>query len=335
MALAVVAVAAMLFKPKSRPPAATAPVQIASKSSSKIPPVAAPAAPEVKAPAAGTNAVLPAPPVANIDTNSVSDMLNLGNWMLEQQRFGEAEQAYRRATVINADDEDAHFNLGIALARQARFPEAITAYEKTLEIFPDYLEAKNNLANALIQVGRTNDAMKHLEQAVDLNPNYASALNNLGRLYALRQDWTNAIPLLERARAADPKDLDAAFNLGNARLRKGDAAGAVAAFEAAHALNPDHLLALNMLAQALAYAGKPDRALEYLTNGLERHPESPELLFNIGQLYLRNGRPAEAASLFKQVIAKAPTFAPAKTALKEAEAAAAKLNGPPPLKSEK
>ena len=177
--------------------------------------------------------------------------------------------------------------------------------------------------------------MKHLEQAVDLNPNYASALNNLGRLYALRQDWTNAIPLLERARAADPKDLDAAFNLGNARLRKGDAAGAVAAFEAAHALNPDHLLALNMLAQALAYAGKPDRALEYLTNGLERHPESPELLFNIGQLYLRNGRPAEAASLFKQVIAKAPTFAPAKTALKEAEAAAAKLDGPPPLKSEK
>ena len=161
VALAVVAVAAMLFKPKSRPPAATAPVQIASKSSSNIPPgptgappVAAPAAPEVKAPAAGTNAVLPAPPVANIDTNSVSDMLNLGNWMLEQQRFGEAEQAYRRATVINADDEDAHFNLGIALARQARFPEAITAYEKTLEIFPDYLEAKNNLSKLLDMVER-------------------------------------------------------------------------------------------------------------------------------------------------------------------------------------
>ena len=123
------------------------------------------------------------------------------------------------------------------------------------------------------------------------------------------------------------------FNLGNTRLQKGDAAGAVTAFEQAHELRPDHLLAVNMLAKALAAAGQPDRALSCLNEALAKQPDAPELLFNVGQLCLSLGRPAEAVAHFKRVVALAPNFAPAQDALKLAEAAAAKTAPPSDLKS--
>jgi tetratricopeptide (TPR) repeat protein len=152
-------------------------------------PTAAPAAPAVSQPdLAGVVPSLEAP-VENPDTNSVSDMINLGNWLLSQDRLEEAEQAYRRAIEINPDDEDAHFNRGIALARQRRFDEAVAEYQKTLEIFPDYVEVRNNLANSLIELGRREEAVKQLELALEINPEYVQALNNLGRIRALNKEW--------------------------------------------------------------------------------------------------------------------------------------------------
>ena len=187
--VAVVNIALFLRSPGPTSSAVPGIVPETNVASAAAPPAPAPEAPLVPLAAPGTNVALAQPPVENIDTNSVSDMLNLGNWLLEQNRVDEAEKAYRRAVEINADDEDAHFNLAIALTRQQRYEEAIKEYETTLAIFPDYLEAQNNIANALIKLGRNQEAMKYLEEALQLNPDYVQGLNNLGRLHAINKEW--------------------------------------------------------------------------------------------------------------------------------------------------
>lgn len=329
--------AIFIFKPggKSRPAASHASAVTNAPTASL--PVPAPAAPEVPPPdrgsSAGTSPAVQEGPIANLDTNSVSDMLNLGNFMLQQNELAEAEKAYRRAVEINPDDEDAHFNLGIALARQQKFEEAIKEYYETLAIFPDYLEAKQNIANSLIKLERTDEAIKVLEEAIQVNPDYVPALNNLGRLQAVKRNWPRAIELLERAAGIDSMDFEVQFNLGNARWQQGDKAGAIKTFETALELRPNDVLALSMLAQALVSDGQTERALTQLTQALPGNPDSPELLYNLGQLNARLGRPAEAARYFERVTQLAPDFAPARQALERARAEAAGTSPPPDLKS--
>src|SRR5690606_3101146 len=115
---------------------------------------------------------------------------------------------------------------------------------------------------------------------------------NLGRIHAVAREWDQAIEYLERALALDPGEFEVSFNLGNARLQQGDLPKAVEAFENAWKLQPDNLLAINMLAQALTRTGRPADALNRLNEALVRHPNSPEVLYNAGQIHLHNGRPA-------------------------------------------
>jgi superkiller protein 3 len=336
--LLIVVVAFLVLRPESpSPPDSTTATNAVAATDPA--PVEAPTVPAPPVPDARPDSTVPedglveAPSLDMIDTNSVSELLNYGNWLLDQDRIDEAEEAYRRAVGVNPDDDDAHFNLGIALARQRRFAEAVEQYELTLRIYPDYLEAKNNLANSLIMLGRTNDAIAQLEEALLVDPDYVQALNNLGRLRAVQKEYDEASKHLERARDLDPEDFQVRFNLGTLQSQQGNYAAAAAAFEAAHQLQPDHLLTINLLAQALTLNGEADRAFRLLNQTLAQNPDSPELLFNTALLHMQAGRPAEAVTLLQKAVKIAPTFTQAQTALAEAEKKAAEAIDPPALKS--
>ena len=305
---------------------------VASSSPLPAAPAPAPAAPLVNSP--GTAALEPETPTEPpIDMNSVSDLLNFGNLLLSEGKLEEAERIYRRAIDVNPDDEDTHFNLAIALNRQGRVEEAVAAYEEALTIFPDYVEAQHNIANALLSLGRTNDAIARLEEAVALNPDYGPVLNNLGRIRALGQEWDAAIELLARAVEVDPENYEYNFNLGTTHLRKGDFPKAVDALGKASELKPHDPLTVNLLSQALAFNKQPDRAMEIISTTLQVHPNNVELLFNLGQIQLHNGRPEAAKDTFLRVSVLAPEFKAAKSAMAQAQAAMEKQATPPPLKS--
>jgi Flp pilus assembly protein TadD len=57
-----------------------------------------------------------------------------------------------------------------------------------------------------------------------------------------------------------------------------------------------------------AQADDPDRAYEYLQRALQYRPVYPEALNNLGILYLRTQRRAEAVATFEECIRVAPGF---------------------------
>ena len=70
----------------------------------------------------------------------------LGNLLVAQKRFEDAEQAYNKAIELNPDDAAAYYNLGILLVDQKRFEDAEKAYNKAIELNPDYAAAYYNRA---------------------------------------------------------------------------------------------------------------------------------------------------------------------------------------------
>jgi Flp pilus assembly protein TadD len=59
----------------------------------------------------------------DIDPNSVEALTNLGNALVHQGRFVQAEIYYRAALRFDSNSPVIHFNLAVALTRQGRTTE--------------------------------------------------------------------------------------------------------------------------------------------------------------------------------------------------------------------
>ncbi len=106
-----------------------------------------------------------------------------GGQLLGQQRFADAETAFREAVRVCPQYPHLYYNLGLALAGQGRQDEALACYEQALQIQPDHVEALNNRAIALASQGKAEEAVACYRRAAALKPEWQHLHSNL--LFAL------------------------------------------------------------------------------------------------------------------------------------------------------
>jgi tetratricopeptide (TPR) repeat protein len=104
--------------------------------------------------------------------------------LLEQNRVVEAERVARRATALWLRSPHAFFNLGAALERQDKFAEAEQAFRATLAIESSFFAARSALSRLLDRQGRSADAVVLLETEAVVSPNDPAVLARLA-VYAL------------------------------------------------------------------------------------------------------------------------------------------------------
>lgn len=113
------------------------------------------------------------------------------------------------------------------------------------------------------------------------------------------------------ARAAvlqDPRGADAYNTLGVIFSRHRQPAEAERAFRVALGLDPDKLSTLDNLAGLLARNGRADEARVYAEQARRRQPVAPFAAFEAGLQALREGRPRDAQTLFKQELERTDDF---------------------------
>jgi tetratricopeptide (TPR) repeat protein len=69
---------------------------------------------------------------ADIDTRNVNYRVMLGNVLFEQQKWGEAAEAYRNAVQLEPDTGSHHANLATALLRAGKRDEAVTEAKEAM-----------------------------------------------------------------------------------------------------------------------------------------------------------------------------------------------------------
>lgn len=129
---------------------------------------------------------------------------NLGNVLVECQRFDEAEQAYlkclevspefldalsnlaaihckrghyaeaealcRRAIATRPDFGQAWYNLSVALLAQQRIEEGLAANSQAILLWPRHLQARDAVARALVFQGRLDEAAKLYREWLEVEP---------------------------------------------------------------------------------------------------------------------------------------------------------------------
>jgi Flp pilus assembly protein TadD len=206
---------------------------------------------------------------------------------VEDSRTPRAENA----TGEGGDAKD-HLARGRAMFEQDRLNEAIRELSRAVSLDSRLSEAHNLLAVAYDRKGLHDRARESFERALDHEPD-AQTLNNLGYSLYLSGNYRAAVARLKRAAKLAPTDSRIWNNLALAQSRLGKYDDAYKSFARS---GGEYQGRLNVAAM-LERAGREDQAIEHYEAARRLQPASELVLRRLAELYARNNRQAETASI--------------------------------------
>jgi Flp pilus assembly protein TadD len=189
------------------------------------------------------------------------------------------------------------------------FADAIPLLQKFIAEKPDVAFAHFQLAYAYTALKRPDDAQPEYEKCIVLDPKMAEAQLNLGILL-LDRDAKSAIPPLQKAVELLPSQSRPRFLLGLAQERSGDLNSAAQSFEGAARLDPKDSDSLLELGRVYLKLNRPADAEPKFRAALGLEPASPEALQGLA-MSLDAGKKPEAIEAYRAYLAVRPQDAAA------------------------
>lgn len=132
------------------------------------------------------------------DQGSAKAYNNLGCLLIEQQRFAEASQLYRRALERYPDQAMLHSNFGKAIESQDPVA-AYAAYRRAIQLQPQFVNAHYNLGQVLLRQGQHQAAIAAFQQVLQLDPDHTGAQTGCGYAYQALQRFDRALVYFRQA----------------------------------------------------------------------------------------------------------------------------------------
>ncbi|PWT87308.1 MAG: hypothetical protein C5B55_15000, partial [Blastocatellia bacterium] len=146
---------------------------------------------------------------------------NLGVALLEQFKYKEGADAFRRALQIDPKLALARINLGIALYNLPDLPGSQREAQAAIALAPNAPQPYYMLGLIAKSQARPDDAVGPFQQVLKLDPSDVGANVNLGQIYSQQRKYPEAIAALRAALAVEPYNATALYNLGTALIRAG------------------------------------------------------------------------------------------------------------------
>src|SRR5215213_11679104 len=146
---------------------------------------------------------------------------NVGVALLEQFKYKEAADSFRRALQLEPGLALARINLGIALFNVPDLPAAQKELQAAAAVAPSAPQPHYLLGLLAKTQNRPEEAIGSFQKVLRIDANDVGANVNLGQLYAQQRKYPEAIAVLRTAVAAEPYNATALYNLGTALLRAG------------------------------------------------------------------------------------------------------------------
>ncbi|MFL5242271.1 MAG: tetratricopeptide repeat protein [Gemmataceae bacterium] len=186
----------------------------------------------------------------------------------------EAGKDYRRALALNSERDDARQGLARVLIHDSP-DKSCSLYSEVLARHPDNREALEGLAEAYRALGEPMKARPIFEALLSKDPCDSKALTGLGNLALAAGNAAEGESLLRRAIAADPGNADAHYQLYLCLIQEpGREAESAAERDTHKRIETDRA-----------------RLAEIAAKKMTRTPNDPDLHSELGNIYLRNGKP--------------------------------------------
>jgi TolB-like protein/Tfp pilus assembly protein PilF len=194
------------------------------------------------------------------------------------EAYSKAKDAALKALRLDSNLAEAHMALGkVLFISEIDFAGTTREYQRAIELKPNDATAHHWFGNdTLAGLGRFEEAIAEGKRAVELDPLSPVINTDLGATFYYARRYDESITQLRKTLEIDPTFFYAHYNLGIVLQVTGDFSGAIAEYEKAKQLS-DHPFMSALCAQAKAYAGGKDAALQMLTD-LDKISQHREVL---------------------------------------------------------
>lgn len=252
---------------------------------------------------------------ANNEFNELFEKaIDEGNNFRNDRNYQKAEAAYLRAQSLQNKDSRAVYGLGNLYSDQNRWDEAETAYRTAIALEPNSPQAYVALSYVLTRpiIGanlpeRYAEAEKTARTAIRLEPKNAVAFDQLGVALELRGlvNSTETENSYRRAIKYDPNFALAYAHLGRLLRRRGKIKESSEAYQ--NAINfstevPTMILVADVMQSQQRYI----ESEELLRRALSEDPKNPTALFLLGRALTTRGSYEEAEKVLKKSASVSP-----------------------------
>jgi tetratricopeptide (TPR) repeat protein len=225
---------------------------------------------------------------------------------LAQEAEGKLEPA--RATLEQAFAEDSAAT--IVLVDLTRVAKAAKDYQGALgylaharELAPADASLPYEFGVICLKMGLLGEARKAMEQAIKLAPENPEYNLGMGTVLSFSHDPSEALPFLDKYHALRPSDSAGTLTLGATYFRMKDYEAAGKWFRLAAASDTTSAEAHYYLGRIARQEGQLDGAAAELTQSAALRPGQPEVLAELGQVYMQLKKYAEAEKLLDRALA--------------------------------
>lgn len=223
------------------------------------------------------------------DPTHAEAYLNLGKLYRKQERWVDAEKAFRGA-IDNGESPrgEYYFELGSVQVAQSREPgtsraEQEVLWREAIKSFSDAIGMDPNLYKAHFEMGTLHEQLDEPEQAdgafrkcIELNATYSPCFTALGNMYIDYGFSAIAMAVLETGTKTNDTDADMWNGMGRALIALNRPKDAVDAFKKAKRIDPDKPDVLFGLGMAYAEIPMRKEAEETLNEFISKAGNSPE-----------------------------------------------------------
>jgi tetratricopeptide (TPR) repeat protein len=223
--------------------------------------------------------------------------------LLRQGSVDEAKKKIQEQLALNPSSVEGYNLLGIICSEQKDFANALDAYQQALKLDPNSTGTHNNLGNLYVAQEKLDLAEKEFRRVLQLDPRNQDGNYNLGLVLMARGLPAEAISRFQRVH---PANTATRFNLIRANLQAGRTAdGLKMARELSAQSKAD--VQLHFTLGILLASEKQYKSAELeLEKANALQPETFEILYNLGQTYLRAGEYAKAELILSRALKLKP-----------------------------
>lgn len=183
--------------------------------------------------------------------------------------------------------------------------------EQTLAAEPGRVSAKIALAHNFMSQDERPKAREVLERLLSEQPTNRAALHALARLEFQERDPEGMLDVYSRISSTYPADLFARYKEGSLRLDKGEMDRVKASAEGMIKEFPDKAEGHRLMGRLLFQEGKYDDAVTYLQKSISIQPDL-EAYYLLGQAFFSLGNLEMAVTQFQTILDYTPSFAQAR-----------------------
>jgi len=195
---------------------------------------------------------------------------NIGRLLYEKKDYDGAKYYLKNLVEAHPDNMQALMNLEQVFKQTNEFDSAIYYYTRSLQKGVVNSSMYNNLGRLYFTSEQFDEAARWYNMAIQLDPKNALGYYNLGTVFANLQHFDSAVVMYKRSLALDPNYFTANLNLGVAYHDLQQYDSAIAYIRKAILINPKENLPYYYIAQSYAKNNKPEDALRYLEQALQR-----------------------------------------------------------------